>query len=839
MMYMGDAGSITEQVGYAEADSILGPYNKFDGNPAIPFGPSGSIDAGTVADPWVVEFYGTYYIGYTVSSSKSSPWRTSYVTTTDWETFVKSNEIILDLGPPGTWDDSNAFRGAVTRFGDTYYFPYTGAPSAGAYVMGIATQPAFMREQELNRCEDVFEFCDTFDDDSFDSGKWIVEQYGSGQELRESGGVLSMVALSGSRYGYVQMRGDQAVGTSTLLETRARHANAGLQCDSDADTDAAGELGFKPADMGFGQDLIRIMDYPFAEFYTIHSAAGGAMPDPRPGYTETDLPLAADWQDYAVHRTDDGYVDFWVDGTMSSVSLQPPYVPTTSLYPWLMSYAEPCAGSTTFEVDWIRVRNWCGADAAAVVGAEEALNSPPTAEAGGPYQTDEGIPVMLDASGSSDPDDNIVSHKWDLDNDGHYDDATGLTTQHTFGDDGIYTVGLQVTDDGGLVDTDEVTVEVLNIAPEVSVDILEQTVQYSDGIAVVTVTATDVAADPMTAAAVGLPDDVTLADNGCSVADGSRTCTWTLSGNTDEAEGQYPVTVTVSDGDSGQTETATTINVEPEDARIRFDEGNPVSVQVTEDGGHSGPFALTIYVREAYDGMWEPNGEPEAFPGDVGLADVSMTLMPVGPGGSVPGTCTPTGVDGSGYNAWLTVVCELDGVPVNTYVAKVTVAGGYYVGYTEDALTVYDPSLGFTTGGGWFYWPGTTDRTNFGFTMKYNRKATKVKGSLLLIRHADDDEIYRVKSNALDGLAVGVGEGLGWASFSGKATYLEPGWTEPEGNHDFIVYVEDRNEPGRGTDRFWIEVHDKNDEVIGVLSMERYALEHAAEIEGGNIAVPH
>ena len=40
-------------------------------------------------------------------------------------------------------------------------------------------------------------------------------------------------------------------------------------------------------------------------------------------------------------------------------------------------------------------------------------------------------------------------------------------------------------------------------------------------------------------------------------------------------------------------------------------------------------------------------------------------------------------------------------------------------------LVVYDPSLGFTTGGGWFIWPdGSGDKTNFGYTMKYNKKAT-------------------------------------------------------------------------------------------------------------------
>jgi uncharacterized repeat protein (TIGR01451 family) len=73
---------------------------------------------------------------------------------------------------------------------------------------------------------------------------------------------------------------------------------------------------------------------------------------------------------------------------------------------------------------------------------------------------------------------------------------------------------------------------------------------------------------------------------------------------------------------------------------------------------------------------------------------------------------------------------------------------------------------------------GTDDKTNFGFTMSYNKKGTNVKGSFLLIRHLSDGTKYRVKSNALECLALGGDhstEPFGWASFSGKATYLEPG----------------------------------------------------------------
>lgn len=70
---------------------------------------------------------------------------------------------------------------------------------------------------------------------------------------------------------------------------------------------------------------------------------------------------------------------------------------------------------------------------------------------------------------------------------------------------------------------------------------------------------------------------------------------------------------------------------------------------------------------------------------------------------------------------------------------------------------------------------------------------------------------------------------------------MEPGWPEPEGNHDFVVYVEDRNEPGTGVDRFWIELMDKDRIVIENMSMPSPATEpfNNTELQGGNIVVPH
>ena len=51
--------------------------------------------------------------------------------------------------------------------------------------------------------------------------------------------------------------------------------------------------------------------------------------------------------------------------------------------------------------------------------------------------------------------------------------------------------------------------------------------------------------------------------------------------------------------------------------------------------------------------------------------------------------------------------------------------------------------------------------------------------------------------------------------------------------------VEDRDEPGAGVDRFWIEVNDKDRQRVPALSMDREATDNAVELGGGNIAVPH
>jgi hypothetical protein len=92
----------------------------------------------------------------------------------------------------------------------------------------------------------------------------------------------------------------------------------------------------------------------------------------------------------------------------------------------------------------------------------------PIADAGGPYTTPEGTDVTLTAAGSSDPDGQPLTYAWDLDNDGAFDDASGLTANFdTVGQDDTFTVKVKVTANG-VSDVDDATVTVTNVAPAVT-----------------------------------------------------------------------------------------------------------------------------------------------------------------------------------------------------------------------------------------------------------------------------------------------------------------------------------------------------------------------------------
>ena len=124
-----------------------------------------------------------------------------------------------------------------------------------------------------------------------------------------------------------------------------------------------------------------------------------------------------------------------------------------------------------------------------------SIASPPVADAGGPYFGVEGSPVSLDGSGSTDANDDIVSYEWDLDNDGAFDDATGVSATFSAFGSGVFTIGLRVTDADGASNSATTTVTLTNVAPTANA---QSVTTAEDTAKAITLTGSDPGFDPLT-----------------------------------------------------------------------------------------------------------------------------------------------------------------------------------------------------------------------------------------------------------------------------------------------------------------------------------------------------
>jgi alkyl sulfatase BDS1-like metallo-beta-lactamase superfamily hydrolase len=321
LVYMGDShtdGNPTEQVGYATATNIAGPYTKYPGNPFIRFGPPGAYDAGTAADPWVLQVGSVSYIGYSISPTYKSPWKTGFASTTDWTNLVKYGQLFVT---GSTWDAGNAFRGAALPVNNTFLLPYTSA----SYKPGLATVRA-----ATNDPNQVFLWQDDFSGTTLDSNYWHA--YNSSGSMKVQDGILTMSCAST----FLELNGP-SVGQDYIAEFRARHRTHGT-------LNRIMEVGLGSPD----STCVRLDD----DYMGTANWEGRTRIS---GETVTNLLVAADtdWHTFAVARTN-GVAMWRVDNSAWTLVSDTNVDSSTFLGVFMVAYGT----GDVVDFDWVRIRRF-------------------------------------------------------------------------------------------------------------------------------------------------------------------------------------------------------------------------------------------------------------------------------------------------------------------------------------------------------------------------------------------------------------------------------------------------------------------------------------------------
>jgi hypothetical protein len=372
-----------------------------------------------------------------------------------------------------------------------------------------------------------------------------------------------------------------------------------------------------------------------------------------------------------------------------------------------------------------------------------------------------------------------------------------------------------------------------NPAPSITATPASQTVQYSDPIVSVTVSAVDSFLDqPFTlstewsynsgALASGLPAWLSASADGCAQSGGLATCTWTFTGLADAAPGLYTVRATVTDSQGASAFQDFTIQVVPEDARVTY-----TGLYFTSTACPTCSTATLTLATTVQDISITPDAAGDTWPGDIRNANVTFVdrdnanavLCTASVGLVNPGDLQ-TGA------ASCNVTVNLGAADSTTLHVGIVVDNWYTRNSSEDntEVTLSKPlSTYFITGGGYLVLQSSAglkagdpgSKANFGFNVKYNKGGKNLQGKLnLIVRRTEADgkvHVYQIKSNALSSLTVSSYTGK--ASVTAKATIIDI--TDPnapvtiDGNATLQFTLDDNGEPGSG-DTLGITVWNKN-----------------------------
>ncbi|MDW8260998.1 MAG: PKD domain-containing protein [Phycisphaerales bacterium] len=197
-------------------------------------------------------------------------------------------------------------------------------------------------------------------------------------------------------------------------------------------------------------------------------------------------------------------------------------------------------------------------------------NTAPNADAGGPYAISEGQSLVLDASGSSDPELDILSYAWDIDGDDDFDDGvSGVSPTVSWtqlqsllsSDDGnpsaSFVVKVRVSD-GEFTDEASATVSLGNTAPTATLSGGPAASLYNPSWVQFTGASDPSAVDTIAGFTYSFDfnNDGDFTDPGDIAATSSPTASYTFS-----SPGTYTVRGRITDKDGGFSQYTTTVTV--------------------------------------------------------------------------------------------------------------------------------------------------------------------------------------------------------------------------------------------------------------------------------------
>ncbi len=210
------------------------------------------------------------------------------------------------------------------------------------------------------------------------------------------------------------------------------------------------------------------------------------------------------------------------------------------------------------------------------------------------------LTVNFSGSASTDPDGNPLTYAWDLDNDGLFNDGTGVTATFTYSTAGAHIARLRVTDSGGLTDVASVTITGNSTppVPEIQTPVSSTTWRVGDLIAF-----SGRATDPEegTLPASALTWDLTLhhcALNGTCHIHPLQTYAGVASGSFVAPDHEYPsyLELTLTATDSSGLSTSTSVRLDPQTTTLSFDtQPSGMSLAVGSTASVT-PFTRTVII---------------------------------------------------------------------------------------------------------------------------------------------------------------------------------------------------------------------------------------------------